>query len=167
VRFSPRLQHHRPDIYSEANKSLRNLGNKANISLHALLTSKKLMTGFFEINFGGFCRIMALIVSCCLPLSLSTANQGWHAMLFVRTQRFFVCHAFVFKTAVLELHFAKNFVWKTIIKFYNNRVLFAASKKKKKFSGQFILHVLICNSSHLFSKHYTEVIEGSNKYLLN
>jgi len=38
-------------------------------------------------------------------------------MLFVRIRKFFVRHAFVFKTAVRELYFAKNFVRETIKKF--------------------------------------------------
>jgi len=37
------------------------------------LTSKKHMTGFLEIYFGGFCRSMVLMVSCCLPLVLKKA----------------------------------------------------------------------------------------------
>jgi len=46
----------------------------AKTSLHALLTLKKHMTGFLEINFGGFCRSVALMISCCLPLSLSNCQ---------------------------------------------------------------------------------------------
>jgi len=46
----------------------------AKTSLHALLTSKKYMTGFFEINFEVFCRSMALMIRQLLAF-LSTVNQ--------------------------------------------------------------------------------------------
>ena len=44
-------------------------------SLHALSILKKHMTEFLRINFKRFCRSMALVVSCYVPLSHSTANQ--------------------------------------------------------------------------------------------
>jgi len=43
--------------------------------LHAMLTSKKHMTGFLEINFGGFAGV-ALIISSCLPLSLLLPTES-------------------------------------------------------------------------------------------
>ena len=43
-------------------KTSRNLGSMAKISLHDLSILKKNMTEFLGINFGRFCRSMALIV---------------------------------------------------------------------------------------------------------
>ena len=45
------------------------------ISLHALLILKKHMTEFLGINFGRFCGSMALMVSCYMLLSHSTADR--------------------------------------------------------------------------------------------
>ena len=42
---------------------------------HALLILKKHMTEFLGINFGRFCRSMALMVNCYALLSHSTADQ--------------------------------------------------------------------------------------------
>ena len=39
----------------------------AKIALHALSILKKHLTEFLGINFGRFCRIMALMVNCCAP----------------------------------------------------------------------------------------------------
>ena len=47
----------------------------AKISLHALSILKKHVTEFLGINFGRFCGCMALMVSCCVPLSHSTAER--------------------------------------------------------------------------------------------
>ena len=52
-----------------------NLGIMAKISLHALSILKKHMTEFFGINFGRFCRSMALMVSCYGLLSNSFADR--------------------------------------------------------------------------------------------
>ena len=56
-------------------KSSRNLGSMAKISLHALSILKKHMTEFLGINFGRFCRSMALMVNCYALLSHSTADR--------------------------------------------------------------------------------------------
>ena len=55
-------------------KSSRNLGSMAKISLHALSILKKHMTEFLGINFGRFCKSMALMVNCYALLSHSTAD---------------------------------------------------------------------------------------------
>jgi len=46
-----------PDFHTKVN--FEKSWEYGNTSLHALLTSKKHMTGFLKINFGGFCRSMA------------------------------------------------------------------------------------------------------------
>jgi len=61
-------------------------------------------------------------------LKLKTRHLGWHAMCFVRIRSFFVRHVFVFKTAVCELYFVKNFVRVTIIKFSSYSCCFAKPK---------------------------------------
>ena len=57
------------------NKSSRNLGNMAKISLHALSILKNHMTEFLGIKFGRFCRSMALMVNGYALLSHSTADR--------------------------------------------------------------------------------------------
>ena len=73
VRFLSGSQHHGPDFYSEANRR-ENFGCIAKMFLHSLLISKKHMTEFLRINFGRFCRSMAFMVNCYVPLSHSTAE---------------------------------------------------------------------------------------------
>ena len=51
------------------------LRSMAKISLYGLPILKKHMTEFLGINFGRFCRSMALMVNCCAPLSHSTADR--------------------------------------------------------------------------------------------
>ena len=55
-------QHHGPNLHSEAN--LREILGVWQKSLHALSILKKHMTEFLGINFGRFCRSMALMVNC-------------------------------------------------------------------------------------------------------
>ena len=70
VRFSSGSQHHGQNLHSEAN--LREI---LGVSLHALSILKKHMTEFLGINFGRFCRSMALIVNWYALLSHSTADR--------------------------------------------------------------------------------------------
>jgi len=71
VQFLSRSQHHM-DRSSLWSKLLKNLRNMTKISLHALLTSKKHMTGFFEVNFRGFYRSMSLMVTGQLLLAIKS-----------------------------------------------------------------------------------------------
>jgi len=71
MRFLSSSQHHGPYFHSKAN--LREILRIWQTSLHALSTLKKHMIEFLMINFGGFYKSMVSMVSCCLPLSLSTA----------------------------------------------------------------------------------------------
>ena len=54
---------------------LRSHGSMPRTFLLVLLIWKRHMTGYFEINFGGYFRNMALMVSCCWLLSHFTVNQ--------------------------------------------------------------------------------------------
>ena len=55
-------------------QGLRNLGNMAKIFLHALSISEKY--NMIVFNFGGFCRRMALMVSCYMLLRHSMVLTG-------------------------------------------------------------------------------------------
>ena len=48
----------------------------AKISLHALSILKKHVTEFLEIDFGRFCRSMALMVNCCAPSKVILLSTG-------------------------------------------------------------------------------------------
>jgi len=84
-------------------------------------------------------------------------------MLFVRIRRFFVRHAFVFKTAVRhafvfktavrELYFAKNFVRETIIKFFSYSCCIAKKCSFSRFvsAKNFCVRVALQNQKSSYS----------------